>query len=76
MVMSAADLVQRDLLRKMTPAEKLECVRGLTIAVQQLAFAGMRVRYPDASGDELWLRLAAQRLGPELVKKIYGWESE
>jgi hypothetical protein len=76
MWMDKAERVQFELLRKMTPAEKLECVRGLTFAVQQLAFAGLREQYPDASDDELWLRLAARRLGPDLVKKIYGWEAD
>ena len=54
----------------------LEHVRAMTIAVQRLAFAGLRDQYPNASDDELWLRLAARRLGPELVKKIYGWEAD
>ena len=76
MEMDKAERVQLDLLRKMTPAEKLECVRRLTIAVQELAFAGLREQYPDASDDELWLRLAARRLGPALMKKIYGWEAD
>jgi hypothetical protein len=76
MEMDKAERVQLDLLRKMTPAEKLECVRRLTIAVQELAFAGLREQYPYASDDELWLRLAARRLGPDLMKKIYGWEAD
>jgi hypothetical protein len=74
--MNAADRVQLELLRKMTPAEKLECVRGLTLAVQQLAFVGLRQQFPDDSDDEIWLRLAARRLGRDLVKKIYGWEAD
>jgi hypothetical protein len=76
MAMNAAERVQLELLQKMTPAEKLECVRGLSIAVQQLAFAGLREQFPEAPDDELWLRLAARRLGRDLVKKIYGWEED
>ena len=76
MTMNQADRVQLDLLRKMSPEDKLEHVRAMTIAVQRLAFVGLRDQYPNASDDELWLRLAARRLGPELVKKIYGWEAD
>jgi hypothetical protein len=54
----------------------LECVRGLTLAVQQLAFVGLRQQFPDDSDDEIWLRLAARRLGRDLVKKVYGWEAD
>jgi hypothetical protein len=71
--MNSAERVQLELLRRMTPAEKLERMRQLTLAVQQLAFAGCQ-QYPDATDDEIWLRLAARRLGPEWVKKAYGWE--
>ncbi len=72
--MNKAEQVQIDLLRAMTPAQKLELVRSMTLAVQRLAFIGLRDLYPDATEDELWLRLAARRLGPDLMKKVYGWE--
>lgn len=72
--MNSAERLQIELLRQMTPAEKLERVRQLTLAVQQLAFAELRQTDPDASDDELWLRLASRRLGPAMMKKVYGWE--
>jgi hypothetical protein len=65
--------VQLELLRKMTPREKALLVSELTLAVQQLAFAGMRQIDPAASGDEIWLRLAVRRLGQETVRKVYGF---
>lgn len=49
---------------------------GLTLAVQRLAFIGMRERHPGTSDDEIWLRLAAQRLGRDVVKSIYGFDAE
>ena len=52
--------------------EKAERVRELTLAVQQLAFAELRQRYPSRTDDELWLLLAARRLGRETVLRIYG----
>lgn len=59
-------------LRQMPERERAEILTGLTLSVQQLAFVGMRERFPQASDDELWLRLAVSRLGPEMVRKAYG----
>ena len=70
----AADRIQFDLLRRMTPNERAQRMAELTRMVQQLAFAGMRARYPEATDDEIWLRLAAQRLGRETMRKVYGWD--
>lgn len=64
--------LHRDRIRAMTCAERAEAMRGLTLAVQRLAFAGMRERFPDDSDDEIWLRLAVNRLGADLVRKAYG----
>lgn len=63
-----------ELLRAMTGEERLRIAQELTLAVQQLAFAGLRQRYPDLPDDELWLKLAARRLGVDVVRKVYGRE--
>jgi hypothetical protein len=68
-----ADEVQCAILRSMTPQQKAEIFTGLTLAVQELAMAGLRQQFPDASEDELRLRLAARRLGNDLVRRIWGW---
>ncbi len=64
--------LQMALLREKTELERAEIARGLTLFVQKLAFAGMRERFPADSEDEIWLRLAVDRLGPDLVRKAYG----
>jgi hypothetical protein len=46
-------------------------VSGLTNAVYELARAGIRQRYPDASPREQFLRLARITLGPELARNAY-----
>ena len=46
-------------------------VTGLTKAVFDLARAGIRDRYPDASAREQFLRLAVVTLGEELATKAY-----
>lgn len=68
-----ADRVQFEILRQMSPHARLALMTELTLSAQRLAFAGVRLRYPNASDDEIWLRLAARRLGDEMVRKIYGW---
>ncbi len=55
----------------MTVAEKAAVVTGLTEAVYELARAGIRHRYPNASPREQFLRLAIVSLGPDLARKAY-----
>jgi hypothetical protein len=57
--------------RRMSPAEKAAIVSGLTRSVHELALAGIRQRYPDASPREQFLRLALLTLGPELARSAY-----
>jgi hypothetical protein len=57
--------------RRMSPAERLWVVRDATRAVTELALAGIRSRYPQASERECFLRLAAIRLGVETTRRIY-----
>ena len=52
-------------------AEKSAIVSGLTQAVYDLALAGVRHRYPDASPREPFLRLAIVTLGPNLARREY-----
>ncbi|MCI0580172.1 MAG: hypothetical protein L0332_17980 [Chloroflexi bacterium] len=56
-----------------TPAwRKLEMMEGLNRTARQLALAGLRRRYPDASPEELRRRLADLVLGSELAAQVYG----
>jgi hypothetical protein len=71
-----ADEIQFERLRAMSPQERAELMTALTFAVQDLAIAGLRLQYPDASDDELRLRLAARRLGDDVVKRVWGWPPE
>ncbi len=60
--------------RRMSPAQKLECVRALTRAVQQLALLDIRRRHPDADERERALRLASRWIEPELMLRAFGWD--
>lgn len=57
--------------RRMSAAQKAATVSGLTQTVFDLAFAGVRCRYPGASAREQFLRVAVITLGPELALKAY-----
>jgi len=62
---------QIELWRKMTHEEKAAIVSGLTQAAFDVAAAGVRARYPNASEREQFLRRAAITLGPDLVRRVY-----
>jgi hypothetical protein len=67
-----AERVQFDCYRAMTPLEKLEIILDLCSTGRELSLAGLRMRHPSASDEELELREAALRLGPELAGRVYG----
>jgi hypothetical protein len=60
--------------RRMSPAQKLERVRALTRAVQELALVDIRRRHPDADDRELALRLASRWIEPDLMLRAFGWD--
>lgn len=62
-----------DAYDQMTADELLGQVTQLTQAAQQMALAGMRDHFPEATEHELQLRLASLWYGPELVKRASGW---
>ena len=72
----AADEFQFQLLRAMTPQQRGEIFTGLCLAVQELAMAGLREQYPNATEDELRLRLAVRRLGKDVVQRVWGWSPD
>ncbi|MEL6106405.1 MAG: hypothetical protein AAFU85_10225 [Planctomycetota bacterium] len=53
--------VRREVWRKMTGAQRLEKSFRLTEDMRELARAGLRRRYPDASEDEI-MRMDADRM--------------
>jgi len=63
--------IQRDILRRMTPAERLRAVCDLNRAADTMAVAGIRARFPEASDREVFLRLAVRKLGSDLARRVY-----
>ena len=54
----------------MTAAEKPRRVQDPVESTARLALAGLRARHPDASRQELLLRLARIRLGDQTVDAV------
>lgn len=62
------------LQRNRSPSEKLRQVFEMTSLILEAGCAGVRQLYPHASEREVFLRAAARRLGPETMRKVYGWD--
>ncbi len=63
-------------LRSLSAVEKVALVRAACKAAETWTRAGLRLRHPDADEAELRLRAGAQRLGPEVVREVYGFEPD
>jgi len=69
---SASLALLDSLYARMTPAQKLDRVRDLTLATARLALAGLRARHPGEDEQALLVRLACLRLGASVVREVYG----
>ena len=67
-----AQRVQYEIYRQMSPARKFQLISHTYEMGRQLAMAGLRMRHPDATEEELWRLWAQQHLGRELFEKVYG----
>lgn len=63
-------------LRRMSAAERLRLVTEASLALERLSIAGLRLRFPDASDEELRRRAGAKRLGRDLTLRAFGPEAE
>jgi len=65
-----------ELLRKMPEGEKLASVFEMIDFARQMAAAGVRMRYPEASDGEVDLRVAALYLNREEMIRVYRWDPQ
>lgn len=63
-----------DRMRAMEPWQKLEMVARLNRQTEQLALAGLRKRFPNATERELRLRVAAIRYDRQTMIRAFGWD--
>ena len=59
-----------ELLREMTPGERLRKVAALSRAVRDLAEAGIRQRHPGAPAEEIRARLAVRLYGRKSAVRL------
>jgi len=64
--------VQIDLYRRMSPARKFELIRQAYQFCQTLAVPGIRMRYRNATEEEVRGIWAREHLGKDLHNKVYG----
>ncbi len=65
-----------DLTRRQTTEQRLRQCFDLIEMTRAFTMAGLRMRHPDASEQELRERYAALVLDRETVRKVYGWDPE
>jgi hypothetical protein len=63
-----------ELHRNMDPSERTARVFELAEFQEGLQRASVRSMYPNADEREIFLRVAARRLGRELMIRAYGWD--
>lgn len=63
-------------LRTLGPARRWHMVARLRQQTEELALAGLRLRYPDATARELRLRLAATRYDRDTMLQAFGWDPQ
>jgi hypothetical protein len=64
-----------DILRSMSPAKKGDLIFSALKMGRDLAIAGLRYRFPDATDEQIHLLYAKERLGDELFNQVYGDKS-
>lgn len=68
--------VYLDLQHRMTASEKLDAVAEMYETMNAIYENQERKLHPEADDREIFLRVAARRLGGDLVKRVYGWAPE
>ena len=65
---------QLTIWRGMSEVEKLRLTGELCDSVRYLAEIGLRARHPDASDDEIRMRLFSTWLDRQTMIRCYGWD--
>lgn len=68
----ASDRLQFQIYASWSHEKKLQVMQSLWRDARALSLVGLRLRYPQASEEELNLREACLRLGDELARRVYG----
>jgi hypothetical protein len=72
----AAEQLQFEIWRRMSPAEKFAAFLDLQATAEAFAEAGIRRRYPLADAREVFLRRVAMHLDRDTMVRCYDWDPE
>jgi hypothetical protein len=67
-----AEKVLIEILRNMSPEQKGNLISDTLQMGRELAIAGLRYRYPQATDEQIRLLFAKERLGDQLFRQAYG----
>jgi hypothetical protein len=67
-----AEQVQLEILRKKSPAEKLQMVNHLNDTMRTLMLSGIAIRNPEFNEEQRRRKLMDQLLGDTLAQAVYG----
>ena len=65
-----------EILRAMPPGKRLRIALEHSDFIRGLMMAGIRMRNPGISEEDVRKHLIRLTLPPEIVKKVYGWDVE
>jgi hypothetical protein len=66
--------IQVEILRQMTPGEKMDCIRDMTMSVAQMQVEAVRRQWPDATDEEIRLRVFSRWIPRELMIRAFNWD--
>ncbi|MCI0572813.1 MAG: hypothetical protein L0Y66_18840 [Myxococcaceae bacterium] len=61
-----------ELLRGLTPSQRLRKAADLSVTVRRLAETGIRQQHPDVTPEELRVRMVVRLYGREAAERLYG----
>lgn len=71
-----AEAVQLDLLRQMTPQQRIEKMCGLSNRVREMAFQAIRRRHPESCEEDIRLKFIELTYGQALADDLRRWQQE
>ena len=66
-----AHAVQVEMFRRMDPADKLKMAMRMSDGARELSCAGVRLRHPEYSADQVRLAVNRLMLGDTLFAQVY-----
>jgi hypothetical protein len=68
--------IQIELLRKVSPARKLQMVAQMNNTVRAFMYAGLQRRNPEATAETLRRMFADLLLGEDLARKVFAYHAQ